>query len=180
MSEPQIDLDDLDDMIGDDGEDTPTKKASPIKAILSSLGIAGLLAAVSAGIIFMSPFGNDGGACEADGSVMAQHEKKTRSYEDVEFVNLETLVVSLGPNAQAQYLKISVSVETTKDQLEAVKHLEPRFRDVLNSYLRAVDEKDLVEPFAMTRLRAQMLRRMQTVASSEIVLDVLITDFVLN
>ena len=179
MSEPQIDLDDLDEMIGDGDDDAP-KKASPVKAILSSLGIAGLLAAVSAGIIFVSPFGNSGGTCEAGDGAATQHEKKTRSYEDAEFVNLETLVVSLGPNAQAQYLKISISIETTMDHVEIIKHLEPRFRDVLNSYLRAVDEKDLVEPFAMTRLRAQMLRRMQTVASPEVVLDVLITDFVLN
>jgi flagellar protein FliL len=179
MSEGQIDLGELDDMISEDGEDAP-KKASPVKAILSSLGIAALLAGVSAGIIFVSPFGKQSGECVAAEGAAEQHEKKTVSYEDIEFVNLDTLVISLGPNAKADYLKISISLETTHEFAKTAEHLQPRFRDVLNTYLRAVDEKDLVEPFAMTRLRAQILRRMQTVASSEIVSDVLITDFVLN
>ena len=108
------------------------------------------------------------------------HEKKTKSFDDIVYVNLEPLIISLGPNANAEYLKITVSLETSKDHAKAAEHLQPHFRDVLNMYLRAVDEKDLVEPFAMTRLRAQMLRRMQTVASSDIVSDILITDFVLN
>ena len=183
MSGGQIDLNELDDMIGEDDDEAPANKgASPIKAILSSVGVAVLLGAVVGGIIFVSPFGGsgDGGQCTAATTVAGGHEKKTISLEDIVYVNLEPLIVTLGPNANAEYLKITVSLETTKDHEKIAAHLQPRFRDVLNMYLRAVDEKDLVEPFAMTRLRAQMLRRMQTVASPEIVSDILITDFVLN
>ena len=186
MSKGQIDLNELDDMISEDGDDAQ-KKASPVKAILSSVGIAVLLAGVATGIVFVAPFGDsvDSGPAECvavDGTIIApvHQEKKTVNYEDIEFVNLDTLVISLGPNANARYLKISISLETTHEHAKTAEHLQPRFRDVLNTYLRAVNERDLVEPFAMTRLRAQILRRMQTVASSEIVSDVLITDFVLN
>ena len=105
---------------------------------------------------------------------------KWKSYESVAFVNLEPLVISLGPNASSQYLKISITLETTTDNKKNVEHFIPKFRDVLNTYLRAVDEGDIVEPAAMIRLRAQMLRRIQLVAPSGAVHNILITDFVLN
>lgn len=162
---------------GGENEAAP-KAASPLMSILTNVGVALFLGVIVGGIVYVSPFSS--GQCVADKAVADSHEKKTKSYDDIVFVNLEPIVVSLGPNAKAEYLKISVSVETTADHVKTATHLQPRFRDVLNMYLRAVDEKDLIEPFAMTRLRAQMLRRMQTVASSDIVSDVLITDFVLN
>ena len=162
----------------EEAEEGAKKKSSPLISILSSVGVALLLGAVVGGIVYVSPFG--AAECTADHASAKDEKKKTKSYEDVVFVNLEPLTVTLGPNAKAEYLKISISLETTADHAKEAEHLQPRFRDVLNMYLRAVDEKDLIEPFAMTRLRAQMLRRMQTVASADIVSDVLITDFVLN
>ena len=56
----------------------------------------------------------------------------------------------------------------------------PRINDVLNVYLRAVDERDFEVPRAMVRLRAQMLRRVQLVTPPGAVRDVLIQEFVLN
>lgn len=158
-------------------EEEAPKKASPVKSVLVSVGVALLLGAAAAGVVFLAPVGGKCAPAEAGGG---GHEKKTKSYDDIVFVNLEPLVITLGPNAKSEYLKISISLETTPEHLKEAEQLQPRFRDVMNTYLRAVDEKDLVEPFAMTRLRAQMLRRMQTVASADIVEDVLITDFVLN
>ena len=58
--------------------------------------------------------------------------------------------------------------------------LMPRVLDVLNSYLRAVDPASFDDPGAMTRLRAQMLRRIQIVTGEGRVRDLLITEFVLN
>ena len=56
----------------------------------------------------------------------------------------------------------------------------PRIVDVLNTYLRAVEVRDLEEPAAMARLRAQMLRRVQVVTGEGRVRDLLVTEFVLN
>ncbi len=96
------------------------------------------------------------------------------------FVALDPLVVTLGPKAQSRYLKISISIETTAAQSSEVAKFTPRFRDALNSYLRAVEESDLAEPASMTRLRAQLLRRIELVAPPDSVRDILITDFVLT
>ncbi len=158
-------------------EEAP-KKPSPLKILIPAAVSAIALGGVAAGVAFVMSGSN--AECVADGGDGAYAKKKTKNYEDVAFVNLEPLVISLGPNANSEYLKISITLETTDLQKKKVEHLVPKFRDVLNTYLRAVDEGDIAEPAAMIRLRAQMLRRIQLIAPADSVENVLITDFVLN
>lgn len=99
---------------------------------------------------------------------------------DVSFVPVEPLVVSLSPEAGPRFLRITMQIETPKGYEEIVVGLMPRLRDVLNGYLRAVEESDLADPASMARLRAQMLRRLQLVAPEAEISNILITDFVLT
>ena len=158
-------------------DETP-QKPSLVKTLISSALSTVLLGGVAAGVVFMVPSG--GSTCSAEAISAPSKKDKAEKYEEIAFVNLETLVVSLGPSANSEYLKISISIETTKSESKGIEILEPKFRDLLNTYLRAVDERDLIEPAAMTRLRAQMLRRMQLVAPQGAIKNVLITDFILN
>lgn len=96
------------------------------------------------------------------------------------FVPLQEFLISLGPDARSRHLKMVVSVEVRPDSLDAVSATTPRIVDVLNTFLRAVDERDFETPRAMLRLRAQMLRRVQLVAPQNTVRDLLIQEFVLN
>lgn len=95
------------------------------------------------------------------------------------FVPLESLVVSLGAQAE-RHLRFSAQLEMPLASAPKVEELKPRVMDVLNSYLRAVDLKDIADPTAMTRLRAQMLRRVQIVTGPGLVSDLLIMEFVVN
>ncbi|MEO0772843.1 MAG: flagellar basal body-associated FliL family protein, partial [Pseudomonadota bacterium] len=72
------------------------------------------------------------------------------------------------------------SLEVDKTAEDSVTNLLPRVVDVLNSYLRAVEVADLQDRSALTRIRAQMLRRVQVVAGGGAVKDLLIMEFVLN
>lgn len=98
----------------------------------------------------------------------------------VAFVPLDTMIFSLGSQAKARHLKLSAQIEVEPGFEAQVAHLKPRFMDVLNTYLRAVDESDLENPSSLTRLRAQMLRRLQVVSGNGWVKDLLITEFVLD
>lgn len=98
----------------------------------------------------------------------------------IAFVPIEPLVISLGQNGQNQHLRFAAHLEVNKAYAEQVEMLQPRILDVLNGYLRAVDMKDLEDPTALIRLRAQMLRRLQIVTGEGRVRDLLITEFVLN
>ena len=104
----------------------------------------------------------------------------TAAYSPGAYVHLDPLVVSLGPEAGADHLKVSLVVEVAPGRESEVEAVRPRLLDVLNVFLRAVDEREFEVPRSMERLRAQMLRRVQLVSPEGAVRDVLIQEFVLN
>lgn len=99
--------------------------------------------------------------------------------EEVAFVPIEPLIITLDQGA-GTHLRFRASLEVDRAAEPDVTRLLPRVVDVLNSYLRAVDVADLQDRSALTRLRAQMLRRVQVVAGGGQVKDLLIMEFVLN
>lgn len=98
----------------------------------------------------------------------------------IAFVPIPPLTVSLGAEAGARYLHFTAQVEVGKPAEEEVTMLMPRIVDVLNSYLRAVETRELSDPTALVRLRSQMLRRGQLVTGDGKVRDLLISEFVIN
>ena len=97
-----------------------------------------------------------------------------------EFVAIDRMVISLGKDKGAQYLNFGAALEVVPEHKEEVTNLLPRVLDILNTYLRAVELRDIENPAAMTRLRAQMLRRVNIVTGEGRIKDLLITEFVLN
>lgn len=158
--------------------DAEEKKPSPIKAIVISAVSALAMGGAAAGAAYFLAPGDE----ECAAGVIAEGDANgyIAAARDVIFVNLEPLVVTLGPGAKSRYLKISLSLETTSAHEKSLHDLSPRIRDTLNAYLRAVEEDDLVRPSSMSRLRAQMLRRLQLAAPESVISDILITDFILS
>lgn len=140
-------------------------------AVAAVLG-GGAFAAVYLGLV---PLVSSTAEGEAEGAEPGRAEPAP-----LDFVALEPLVISLGPSARARHLRVALQVEVVPEQAAEVRRLTPRLRDVLNTFLRAVDERDVEEPRAMGRLRAQMLRRIQLVCPPGAVRDLLIQEFVLN
>ncbi|MDT8343314.1 MAG: flagellar basal body-associated FliL family protein [Thermohalobaculum sp.] len=139
----------------------------------------------------LSLLGGGGGAFYAVHSGMiplpaalAEHAAAERSALDdwaaPSFVALEPLTVSLGPEARARHLRVALQLEVAAGAEKAVGDVVPRVVDVLNTFLRAVDEREFEMPRAMARLRVQMLRRVQLVAPPGAIRDVLIQEFVLS
>lgn len=140
----------------------------------------GILAALvlGAGGFFATYSGIIGGA---DGDKDEQAKPKSAErLPKVAFVALDPLVVSLGVNARSRHLRFGAQLEVPTEFEEEVRHLMPRVLDILNAYLRAVDSRDIENPASLIRLRAHMLRRVQTVTGDGRVRDLLITEFVLN
>ncbi len=104
----------------------------------------------------------------------------TQALPDIAYVPVDPIMISLPPGAPGRHLRFAAQIEVTKSNAAEVTLLMPRIIDVLNSYLRAVDPAGFDDPGAMTRLRAQMLRRLQIVTGEGRVRDLLITEFVLN
>lgn len=96
------------------------------------------------------------------------------------FVPLDPLIVNVDSPEGGRYLRFVAQVEAAPGKAVEVEANKPRFADVLNGYLRAVDIADLENPRALDLLRGQMLRRLQTVAGEGAIRDLLIVEFVLN
>lgn len=117
-----------------------------------------------------------------DSADQPERENSKTEYADLSssFISMREMIISLGPNSNAKHLKLVISVEVDSEAEQQVTALAPRIRDVLNTFLRAVDEREFEVPRAMTRLRGQMLRRVQLVTPPGAVRDLLIQDFILN
>lgn len=100
--------------------------------------------------------------------------------DDVAFLAVDPMVISLGREGGNRHLRFRAQLEVPRGQKAEVERLLPRVVDVFNSYLRAVGLTELEEPSNLARLRAQMLRRVQMVVGAERVNDLLIMEFVLN
>lgn len=99
---------------------------------------------------------------------------------DFAFVPVEQITISLAPGSSARHLLFSAQIEVAATSVAAVEHMRPRLLDMMNLYLRAVDPRDLAEPVTLVRLRAQLLRRIQTIVGDGHVRDILITEFILS
>lgn len=158
-----------------DGEEEKPKKKSK-KPLLLGLVLAFILGgggfyAVYSGMILDPP--------PADEKAAA-HETPADALPPIAFVPLDPLIISLGPRAGSRHLRFRAELEVDPLYQQDVEKLLPRVLDVLNSYLRAVDLRDIENPSALIKLRAQMLRRIQLVTGEGRVRDLLIMEFVLN
>ena len=153
-------------------QDEVVKKPSKIPLIIGLL-----LALLGGGAGFYLFFS---GTISLPESAKEEAEKPVDALPKVGFVALDPMVISLGPASGNRHLRFTAQVEVEADHVNDVELLRPRVVDVLNSYLRALETSDLEDPTALTRLRAQMLRRIQLVTGEGRVRDLLIMEFVLN
>lgn len=145
-----------------------------IVVVLAVLGAGGGFFAVQKGIVPIISSPKD----------HSQNSKKTtmkmHKTDDIAFVEIDPIMISLTGNGQVHHLRFRAQLEVGKEDKSDVIMLLPRVVDVLNGYLRALELDDFRDPLALTRLRGQMLRRVQIVVGKERVRDLLIMDFVLN
>lgn len=159
-------------------------KRKPLGLIL---GIVGALAlggggfyAVRSGIVDPGSLLSFGGGGHGGGHGDGGHGEAAVLPDGVAFVPMEPILVSLPPGSSARLLRFAGQLEVEPEHAAEVAAVMPRVVDVLNTFLRAVEPRDLEQPSALAPLRAQMLRRIQVVVGEGQVKDLLITEFVLN
>ena len=173
---------DMADAVAGAEDDTGKSGKLPLIAgvILALAGGAGGYFAVSTGVL---PLGNtepDKVDAAADDKHPDGHSVAPDNLPDIAFVALDPIVVSLGREGTVQHLRFRAQLEVEAPYQGDVEKMLPRVTDVLNSYLRALKVSDIEDRMALTKLRAQMLRRIQIVTGKGRVRDLLIMEFVLN
>jgi len=163
--------------VEDEGEEPKKKSKMPmiLGLVLAIAGGGGGFFAVSSGMLL----GSDDAHAEDDAHATDEHAV-AEAREPLAFVPLDPLIIGLPTDRGQVTLRFRAHLEVVPEHIEAVTNISPRIVDVLNSYLRAVDLVELENPTDLARLRGQMLRRVQTVAGSGQINDLLIMEFVLN
>lgn len=141
--------------------------------VLAVAGAAGGFMAVRAGLLPMP-------GADLSEHATAPAAPAVEPLGKVAFVQLDTIVVSLAPAAAGRHLRFKAELEVAPDHRREVEALRPRVMDVLNGYLRALDQSDLEDAGALVRLRAQMLRRVQMITGEGRVHDLLVMEFVMT
>lgn len=160
--------------------DTATDTGSTSKGSRKPLFAGLALAVVGAVGSFVVVSGGFLGAVKSDSLQSAPADVPLAMSQQVAFVPIDTLIISLPGSNGRDHLRFTAQLEVDPALTGAVAAIKPRIVDVLNGYLRAVDLADLEDPAALMRLRAQMLRRVQIVAGEGLVKDLLIMEFVLS
>jgi flagellar FliL protein len=170
----------------DQTDGDPVRKGK--SKLLLAAGVLALVAggggfyAVYSGLLVL-PFIGGGGehetASAGHGGEAEDHAQAPDPFQPGAFVHLEPLIVTLGPQSQSEHLKVSLTIEVGPGREAEVEAVLPRVIDILNGFLRAVDEREFELPRSMERLRAQMLRRVKLVTPEGAVRDLLIQEFVL-
>jgi len=107
-------------------------------------------------------------------------ETQVMAPSDAVFVPLDPVIITLGPEVAGRHLMFTAYLEVLPTHEAEVTRLLPRVLDVLNGYLRVIELTELSDPTSLAVLRAQMLRRIQTVTGPGRVQDLLVTQFVVN
>ncbi|MDU8910787.1 flagellar basal body-associated protein FliL [Aestuariicoccus sp. MJ-SS9] len=154
-------------------EDSVDKKPSKLPLVLGLV----LAMAGGGGGFYAAQSGLLSGSGGMD---MPQAAPRADALPDVRFVPIPALVISLPPSAGAEFLRFRAELEVPRQYASEVESIVPRVVDVLNSYLRAIEPGDVVQPGALIRLRGQMLRRVQLVTGEGRVNNLLVMEFVLN
>ncbi|WP_227428181.1 flagellar basal body-associated FliL family protein [Roseibaca sp. Y0-43] len=110
----------------------------------------------------------------------AEHATAAHAAPMPSYMPIDQLTLSLANPDGAQHLRMSAQIEIADGRLAEAEGYRPRFLAVMNTYLRAIEPRDLQDSAALIRLRAQILRRLQMVAGEDLVDDFLITEFILN
>lgn len=155
--------------------EAPKKSKKPllIGLVLALLLGGGAFYAIYSGML-LEPAGHT----KADAG--AKEEVAALELPQVSYVPVDPLIISLGPRNDNSHLRFQASLEVEPRYEAEVSSVLPRVIDVLNTYLRALDVRDIEDPSALVELRAQMLRRIQLVTGEGRVRDLLVIEFVLS
>lgn len=165
-------------------EDSEIKEPKKKKGLLVPIVLGVILAGAGGGggfwAVTQGPFAPEVAEDEVSEEGNVEDDHSGMDPTNIAFLELETLVISLGAEEANRNLIFSASLEVPPQHLEEVTQLTPRVLDVLNSYLRVIAIAELSEPTSLARLRSQMLRRIQVVTGNGRVRDLLVTQFLVN
>lgn len=162
--------------MGDEGGVEQARSRMPLLIglmLFVLLGAGGFYATFSGVFSLSAVLGGDGGEAGAP-------EKAHSDSPDFAFAPVGEIVIPLGPKANSEFLILEAEIEVAPEDKAALMAQMPRVRDMFNTYLRAVETRDLEAQDATLRLRAHLVRRLKVLLEPLTPRDLLFTTFILR
>lgn len=96
------------------------------------------------------------------------------------YVEIPEVIITIGSEPADRFLKMNLSIISTKNGAKSVEEQTPVLIDTFNMYLRAIELEDLEDPRFYTKLREQLTYRSELVLGASTSKGVLITEFLLR
>ena len=124
--------------------------------VLALLAGGGGFYAVYAGLLVLpflgQPEAGPGTSAADKGGGDEEYAQATGLFEPGAYVELDPLIISLGQQSRSSLLQVTLTVEVRPGREAEVEAVKPRVVDILNGFLRAVDEREFELPRSMERL----------------------------
>jgi flagellar FliL protein len=105
---------------------------------------------------------------------------KAEKTEEYTYVELPEIIITIGSEPADRFLKINLSIISTKDGAKSVTERSPVLIDSFNMYLRAIELASFEDPGFYSKLREQLTYRSELILGAETSKGVLITEFLLR
>ena len=135
--------------------------------------------AAAFGSTYLLRGGSNAATPDANTGAMAEPAKPEKT-EEYAYVELPEIIITIGSEPADRFLKINLSIISTKDGAKSVKERSPVLIDAFNMYLRAIELANFEDPGFYSKLREQLTYRSELVLGPETSKGLLITEFLLR
>jgi len=146
-----------------------TKKGGKKKFLLFLI-IGVLIIALAGGVVALLTSKKEG---KEKGKEL--HHKNTIIY------SMEPVVVNLFDPTGKRYLQVRLALELENKKLEEeIKHNEPKIKDVIITTLSSKTPEEVLQPGAKELIKNELLHKINSVLGEEIVLNIYITQYIVE
>ncbi|MEV8465922.1 flagellar basal body-associated FliL family protein [Fluviibacterium sp. DFM31] len=93
---------------------------------------------------------------------------------------LPPILVPVSATNPVQQLRLELAIAAPPEYLKELESKAPLFTDVISQYVRSVEVSQIDDPGDIAELRTQLLRRLQTVSSPDLVREIYLTKFMIG
>lgn len=162
-------------------EENPKPSGGGLMSVLPLVVIAG---AASFGMVWFAtspPPPITAEMCEAVVAAAADNiEPEELQARAAKYITLDTLTVSLSPDAGAKHVMMTIALGTPADAEDLTDVQALRLRDQFLERLRTIDTAMITDPEAMPQLKESLLLQAKATLGKEAVYSVLVTDFLMK
>ena len=149
--------------------------------LMSSLPVAVIAAAAWFGMVWFAATPQPVQYLECEPEEEEEHiDPEELAARAASYVSLEPITVSLGPDAGASHLRITIALGRPPESPELTDVQFLRLRDRFIERLRLTDVSLITDPAALPALKATLLEQAHSTLGEDAVYSILVTDFLLK